>query len=360
MEYKEAEQQEKKQQKEQKQDDVRVCVKCGTALSADDVFCPNCGEKVCGERRTCRICGTVTADDYCPECGSRVVPLTCPHCRTVSYHDYCENCGAPLTKQTQMIFNLKKIQTATKKNTGKKDDIISRALASDRVKRLKQRLDERQILMEEREYFKDREKRIVKSFGSNPFEIEVISPEEEAARFSVYRSLQSVLVEEREKIIESELQKMFPPLPAVEEQQKDEGLEAKRQEMQARYDAILSKVSDEVTEFKREEEERKRKEEERKRLEAERQRKIEAERRLLERQARVSGVYICSANVHIFRLQLDGNCLEYSSAEGDTCTGSFDGYNIWTPIINGTLNDSGDVIHGYGVCSCDTFYKMTN
>jgi len=53
------------------QNDSRSCNQCGEDLSADHVYCPNCGEKA-ANRLFCD-CGDEIRSDwaYCPSCGRR-------------------------------------------------------------------------------------------------------------------------------------------------------------------------------------------------------------------------------------------------------------------------------------------------
>lgn len=49
------------------------CIKCGSKISSDTVFCPICGKKQEIEERTCFACGKVLKEDviYCSECGAK-------------------------------------------------------------------------------------------------------------------------------------------------------------------------------------------------------------------------------------------------------------------------------------------------
>jgi len=61
---------------------------------------------------------------------------------------------------------------------------------SAEFKTFQKKLVERQILLEERDYFNKREKRIIKAFGSNPFTLELPDPAEEAFRMKAYSALE--------------------------------------------------------------------------------------------------------------------------------------------------------------------------
>jgi len=49
------------------------CSKCGTSITPNDKFCPDCGAKV-AEKRACSQCGTsITPNDkFCPDCGTKI------------------------------------------------------------------------------------------------------------------------------------------------------------------------------------------------------------------------------------------------------------------------------------------------
>ena len=49
------------------------CIKCGSEISSDTVFCPICGKKQETEERKCIDCGTVLSKEvlFCPKCGTK-------------------------------------------------------------------------------------------------------------------------------------------------------------------------------------------------------------------------------------------------------------------------------------------------
>ena len=76
-----------------------TCTKCGTPLSANAKFCPECGEKVApailADMIVCPACGkNVTKGNFCPTCGHKFVTV-CPKCGKdiVADAKFCLECG---------------------------------------------------------------------------------------------------------------------------------------------------------------------------------------------------------------------------------------------------------------------------
>lgn len=82
---------------------VPVCNSCGTALSENTVFCPNCGTKA-KVFRICPKCNVAVDGDFCSKCGTKVVLESevppsikvCPSCGTESATGsaFCSKCGS--------------------------------------------------------------------------------------------------------------------------------------------------------------------------------------------------------------------------------------------------------------------------
>lgn len=139
-----------------------------------------------------------------------------------------------------------------------------------------QKIEEHKILLEERDYFKNREKRVVKVLGANPFEITLPDPEEEAFKMKAYASLEKTVIEREEKATKEMLEKMFPTY----EKDMAEAEEAERLKAEAERKA-----------HEKAEAERKRKAAE------QRKRKLEQERKRAEQAAlqnRFLGKYVLS------------------------------------------------------------------
>jgi hypothetical protein len=275
------------------QETTALCRHCGAALDGE-LFCPSCGEKVGGEEKTCEFCQTKTSNEFCPHCGRRVIPILCPKCGTSVIYDACENCGAVTNPVLEKAFareapaELAEMSGEEAKRLETKFKAME-SNGSSEFKAFQKKLIERQILLEERDYFNKREKRIIKAFGSRPFTLELPDPAEEAFRMKAYAALEKTVIEREEKAIEAELDKLFPSPPAADTSVEDARLaeiERNRTEMEKKFDETLAKVNNEVDDF-RKEEERKRIEEERRRLEEERRRIEEEARREAERQREI-------------------------------------------------------------------------
>jgi len=270
------------------QETAALCKHCGGALDPELPFCPGCGEKVDGGEYTCEFCKTKTSKEFCPHCGRRVMPVPCGKCGIPVIYDVCENCGTIINLVLEKaVAQEAPLELAVMSGEeAKKIEAEFKALESNEsaeFKTFQKKLVERQTLLEERDYFNKREKRIIKAFGSVPFTLELPDPEEEAFRMKAFAALEKTVIEREEKAIEAELDKMFSSPPKADTSVEDARLaeiEKNRVEMEKRFSEALANVNNEVDDF-RKEEERKRIEEERRRLEEER-RRLEEERRRLE------------------------------------------------------------------------------
>jgi len=275
------------------QETAALCKHCGGALDPELPFCPSCGEKADGGEYTCEFCQTKTSKEFCPHCGRRVIPVPCPKCGTPGIFDACENCGAmlnPVLEKT--LAQAAPVELAAlSENEAKKIEAEFKAMESNEsaeFKTFQKKLVERQILLEERDYFNKREKRIIKAFGSRPFTLELPDPAEEAFRMKAYAALEKTVIEREEKAIEAELDKMFAAPPKADTSVEDARLaeiERNIAEMERKFSEALAKVNNEVDDFRKEEERKRIEEEERRRLEEER-RRLEEERRRKEEEAR--------------------------------------------------------------------------
>jgi hypothetical protein len=282
--------------------------------------------------------------------------------------------------------------------------------SSDSVefKAFQKKLMERQILLEERDYFNKREKRIIKVFGSRPFTLELPDPVEEAFRMKAYAALEKTVIEREERAIEAELEKLFPPVAAEADTSAEEArlaeIERNRAEIDRKFSEALANVNNEIDAFRKEEErkrleeerrrleeERKRKDEEaRKRAEEERKRQMEIERRRLEekrRNRRFQGFFyhvshngmltadltidgsravcryrctVCGNATVNYSISIKGSRIELTGGQkyGNYC--SFREYSL-VENYNGTINDSGTILTGqwykHGESEYIVFYK---
>ena len=298
-------QQNRQSQEQNLQPNLFVCKHCGASLEEDQLFCPECGEKVGGEERICPVCKISTTSEFCPNCGTRVIPIICPNCGKESFSDFCESCGTIINEQLQQFFEqpLQEIQQMSQVDAEQIKKEVEQSITPE-VQQFLKKIEEHRILLEEREYFNKREKRIIKVFGQNPFELIEQSLEEKAFMTKMYEGIRKTVIERRNKEINDKLKQLFPDLEndsrfEEEQKQKAEQLrlenEAKKAEMEKRYNELLSNVTSEfqkaqLAEQKRLEEERLRKEaeerERRRKEQEERERKEQEERERKEREAR--------------------------------------------------------------------------
>ncbi|MDR1575596.1 MAG: hypothetical protein LBS37_06280 [Treponema sp.] len=333
-----------------------LCKHCGAALDPELSFCTNCGEKTGGEERECGYCSTRTTKEFCPHCGRRVISANCPQCGTPSINDVCEKCGAILNSALEAAaVSTQQAPEPAKMSAEEAAKIAAEFKAleqneSPEFKAFQKKLIERQILLEERDYFNKREKRIIKAFGSRPFTLELPDPTEEAFRMKAYAGLEKTVIERDQKAIEAELEKKFPPLSPVE---KIDDAELKRRRAGA---------------------------------EAERQRWIAVERQKLEQERRkklIAGVYYHGnpaadyEYIKIIMTLTSAHCMHHCGGHGDNYgvfRVNFDGTNVtltgsmtpkgcpllWTSMNNfrGTLNESGTILSGYWDTLAITHYKI--
>ncbi|MDR0908449.1 MAG: zinc-ribbon domain-containing protein [Spirochaetaceae bacterium] len=357
--YQQQQQQAQQQQAQEDKLSVTLCPNCGSPLKPNAKFCTHCGEKFGGEKHTCIYCKTETTNDICPHCKRRVVPFTCPKCSNKTLNDVCEKCGMILNPQLQAFANEEKKEAPKQMSAEEVRQMEQqfKQAESPEFEAFQKKLIEHQILLEERDYFNNREKRIIKTFGRQPFDIELPDPEEEAFRMKAYAGFEQVIIEKQQKLETDEWLKLFPPevkqqfdaeIKAVEQVA---DLAARKKEMEKKYKEMLAKVNDEVTAFR-----------------------IEEERKRKERERRVLGIYYYGNPVSDYEwIKLDiGNQTSASAAHHcgghgmsyGSYTMGYDGRNINLtcrllsykdcPLkhqnmgnFNGVLNDNGTVISGY-------------
>jgi hypothetical protein len=385
------------------QETSALCRRCGATLDPEFPFCPSCGEKTGGEERTCEFCQTKTSNEFCPYCGRRVIPVSCRNCGTPVMYDACENCGAIMNPVLEKAIDQEEpvelaVMSVEEANKIETEFKAMDSIESAEFRKFQKKLIERQIMLEERDYFNKREKRIIKAFGSRPFTLELPDPEEEAFRMKAYAALEKTVLEREERAIEAELDKIFSSPPKADTSAEDARLaeiERNRVEMEKKFNEALANVNSEVDGFRREEE-HKQLEEERRRIEEERMRKEEearreaARQREIERQRleeerrreRINGSYyyrnkdfemtlqiagmrsgrayyrcfVCSGMAYLdFNVNYDGNNvrLRCSSVSNNTCgvtkkvgEGSR-GHNDDRLNFTGSLNNSGSMLIGY-------------
>lgn len=387
-----------------------VCKKCNATLEEDDLFCPECGEKIDGEERICPICSCSSTSEFCPNCGYKLIPSICPKCGKESNEQFCENCGEILNEQLKANL-AKKNQTsnvALKKASPEVaqkclQDLNNRRKSAEENQFIK-KMQEHKILMEERGYYNDREKRIIQKFGINIFGTRILDPTDTAYASKIYSELRKAMTERQAEIENEELKRLYPDVykkyldeekyQLEKEEKYNAELNKKLKELEKKYKSVLETTTSEFNtsyeneqeRLRKEEEERRRKEEERLRREMEEQRRREEEeerrreeeyRRMQQRQRerRLIGTYICQYDYHFIEIKevndglaiglygttayddiatfagtVTGNSFRFTAREA--IRGTPDSY------IFGTLTGSGKLCEESGMCSEPLFFKF--
>jgi predicted RNA-binding Zn-ribbon protein involved in translation (DUF1610 family) len=252
----------------------RYCKYCELPLAADQVFCPNCGEKHGGEENICPYCGQATTKKTCTKCQNQIIPNTCPKCGKSSLSPVC-SCGEILDKKIKTMQAVQEqvdtqsapaVRQMSAVEVQKLEELFRTEEEKPDFKKFQKRLLERQKLLEERDYYNKMQKEIVEVFGERPFKIELPDPQEQAARMRLYASLEQSVMQKQRRATQEELEAKYPELRHVHEAENKAAEEkaaaeeaasqtrvklAKRQkEMEDKYRAILEGVNQEVAEEK--------------------------------------------------------------------------------------------------------------
>ena len=396
------------QNQSKNQNEILHCKKCGTTLSSDDKFCPECGEKVGGIENTCRWCGNLTTKEICPECGKRLFAQVCKKCGKETYFDICEHCGEVLSQFLAQALQEEKCEI--KEMSGEEaKKIIEEFKESENaeLEYFRKKLHEHDVLLAEKTFFEDREKRITEVFGENPTDIRYPTPEEIKFLQEASKGIKQLALQKEQEAIQAAIEKKIPGAKSVEEEhqilldlinQKEQLLKKLYEE---KHEETIKEIAEEM-ERRRIEEERRRKELEelQRRIEEQRKREeaIARERRRQELIAfnnRIRGTYVsvhncvCGGYNHeeiklSFNIDENGRIYGKSiSKTVDYCgygggrfagceyvtefVGSFDGNNVnfhdekcyflnnpgkitnddFLHSFSGTLNSDGSILNGY-------------
>jgi hypothetical protein len=267
--------------------------------------------------------------------------------------DFCEKCGTILNREIAEFM----AQEHTEPMIMSQEEVkqLEKSFKQEESKEFtafQKKLIEHQILLEERDYFNKREKRIIQVFGVRSFSVELPDPEEEAFRMRAYAALEKTVIERQD----------------AGEKTSEADLGRRREEMAKKYEQLLSHVENEVEAHRIAEEKRK---------EEERLRREEEERRRLEQIAfmnRVMGTYYYGnpgSDYEYLMLRItntsSAECTHHCGGHGDSYgrySMSYDGQNILLscislsskdcPLIHsvmsqfkGTINNAGTIISGY-------------
>lgn len=73
-----------------------ICSNCKQTVAGNFELCPNCGYRL--HSTYCTYCGApMSAEDlFCGECGGSIKGIPCPSCGTLSFRSFCPNCNQPV------------------------------------------------------------------------------------------------------------------------------------------------------------------------------------------------------------------------------------------------------------------------
>lgn len=407
--FKEQEEKQNQKQPQAKEKKISICKKCHAPLEEGALFCTECGEKIDGVEKICPICSFSSSSEYCPNCGYKLIPTICPKCGSECHDEICENCNEILDEQLKINFKQKKqaenkvLREAPKEILQDYIQNVQNREKTEEEKEFFKKMEEHKTLLEEREYFNNREKRIIQKFGTNLFGVKLLDPVDTSYASKVYDSLSKIMINRQTKLENEELQKLFPNIykKQLDEEKYQQELAEKQSaelnkkllEVEQKYKDILDKTSAEFTDSYQKEQERirieeeKRREEERIRKEQEEKKKREEEKRKQEEleykrfqqkqiEQHYKGKYVCQYKVHFIEItkvingQASGFYGDYDGTNVASFTGTITGnsfsfyaqYNVKGSVnhkyIYGHFSSNGNLNENSGMCSEPLFRKF--
>jgi len=199
------EQQLEKHQQQQKQSDQLKCAQCGYMNEPETRFCGDCGSNLDNKTRECPVCAEIITGIYCEFCGANSDGYTCSRCNIIQYTDFCAECGEPLSETARnfMSIDTEKIEIHEMSETdaaliiNELNVSLTPAMQKEQEKK-RQRI----ILLREREYFNEREKRIEEFYSSGLKKIKTIDPEEMKQLKKSVERLRGYVRAEKERVDE--------------------------------------------------------------------------------------------------------------------------------------------------------------
>jgi hypothetical protein len=210
-----------------KKETTGVCRVCQSSLEEGDEFCSVCGTAVAPRVSICRVCSTENSGDVCGRCGTPVRQITCQHCGKEAEGDFCASCGKAITdlgrefiENVNQAVEPKIIQIGGSQEL--KNSLLSE-LGEDFAQREERRI-EKIVLLRERQFFQEREKRVEEFFKSGIVHFqrmedkEILKIRERIEKSSGYLSRQLKEKEERE----AEERRIAEEFRLAEEKRKEE------------------------------------------------------------------------------------------------------------------------------------------
>ncbi len=185
--------------------DGRICHSCSHVNDAGALFCEECGAGFDNAGKPCPVCGEINSGVYCSFCGANTEGVLCGVCSTMQYSDFCSNCGAPVSGMArEMERGLEAAAEMSVMSQQEADAIINEingSLSADMQKEY-ERKRQRLILLKEREYFDEREKRIEDYRSSRGIKVKMLSAEEMEQVKKTVERLRGFVAQESERVDE--------------------------------------------------------------------------------------------------------------------------------------------------------------
>jgi len=187
----------------------RVCRSCSHVNDVDAMFCEECGNGFESTEKACPVCGEMNSGVYCSFCGACIEGYTCGGCNSLQYSDFCANCGEPLTDMARdFTLECESGFEAAEMSEQEAASILQELNTSltPEILRESGKRRERIILLRERDYFNEREKRIEESKTDVGRKVKIITPDEmKIIKESIVRLRESG-IKEAERIEKDQLE----------------------------------------------------------------------------------------------------------------------------------------------------------
>jgi len=340
MEEKRFQHKKQPEQEDLKKSQIIQC-SCGHENEPGALFCENCGTGSDQPKRECPFCGELNSGIYCELCGANIEGVICKQCNTLQHFAFCSGCGEPMSDiALELVKSSTESITVTEMSEQKVLSIMAELHDSLTPQMQKEQEKKRQriILLSEREYFNEREKRIEEYYSRDNYRVININPEDMKEIKKLINRLKGFAASENKRVDE-----------VIKERENRARAEAQaRIESQAKLEAQAR-----AKEQSRAEEQRLRKE---------------------RYQDRISGIWVATSRYFnaVMKIQLKGSSVSgiiHSKTPPieriDTFIGNWDNYKIfiktesmktisirkgWINVpltFSALVNNSGDTMNGY-------------
>jgi len=195
---------EQHQQQEQKSDQLK-CAQCGYINEPETRFCGDCGSNLENKTRECPVCAEIITGIYCEFCGANSDGYVCSKCNIIKYTDFCAECGEPLSETALNFISIDTEKIEIQEMSEADAALIIKELNASltpAMQKEQEKKRQRIILLREREYFNEREKRIEEFYSSGLKKIKTIDPEEMKLLKKSVERLRGYVRAEKERVDE--------------------------------------------------------------------------------------------------------------------------------------------------------------